>query len=245
MIGVLYMKNLLFSATLLAILLITGCSNDDEQKIEEETKQVSEVEKEQNVKEENAEVKSDIEENQDLTKNIQQEDGVLKGRVYKNKDTAIATIDVDKTVSDKDAKVLAEKYKAELKKVYKDLNISIITKKEGKVVANISESSDSEEKATTETKKNKTSEQNLTVKSLSEQGIISFTTNPISKQISIIIDNTKLDNELSKKKATDFYLVIEGKTYPFAVNPFKETVYEILNTDYTEKQLSSAQVKVK
>lgn len=78
-----------------------------------------------------------IEQNKELTKQVKQEKGVIDGQVYEQDGMAIGTLLLEKKVSDKDAKRLAEKYADELKKEYKDLVINVQAVRDGKNVANI------------------------------------------------------------------------------------------------------------
>lgn len=106
-----------------AFLLIAGCSNNEELKkgdIKQEQKQESKAIQ-----------------NEELTKQVKDEKGVLDGQVYEQGDMAIGTLVLDKKVSDKDAKKLAEKYAEELKDEYKDLKVNVQAVRDGKNVANI------------------------------------------------------------------------------------------------------------
>jgi hypothetical protein len=78
-----------------------------------------------------------IEQNKELTKQVKQEKGVIDGQVYEQDGMAIGTLLLEKKVSDKDAKRLAEKYADELKKEYKDLVINVQAVRDGENVANI------------------------------------------------------------------------------------------------------------
>lgn len=72
-----------------------------------------------------------------MTKKIQDEKGVIDGQAYEQDGTAIGTLLLDKEVSDKDAKELAERYADEIKKEYKDLPVNVQAVRDGENVANI------------------------------------------------------------------------------------------------------------
>lgn len=114
------MNKKVWGAIFLILLLLVGCSNSGESK-NEEVKQVS-----QNGKQ-----------NEELTKQVKDEKGVLDGQVYEQDGKAIGTLVLDKTVSDKDAKKLAEKYAEELKVEYKGMKVNVQAVRDGKNVANI------------------------------------------------------------------------------------------------------------
>mgnify|MGYP001205353545 CR=1 FL=1 len=78
-----------------------------------------------------------IRQNKELTKKVKDEKGVLDGQVYEQNHMAIGTLVLDKKVSDKDAKKLAQKYAAELKDEYKGKKINVQAVRNGKNVANI------------------------------------------------------------------------------------------------------------
>ncbi|WP_411682655.1 hypothetical protein [Clostridium thailandense] len=71
------------------------------------------------------------------TKDLKKENGVQNGQVYVQNGIAIGTILLKDSVSDADAKALAEKYANELKKTYKDMKVNVQAVKAGKNTANI------------------------------------------------------------------------------------------------------------
>lgn len=71
------------------------------------------------------------------TENLKKETGVQAGQVYVQDGTAIGTIVLKETVSDKDAKALADKYAKELKTAYIDMKINVQAVKAGKNIASI------------------------------------------------------------------------------------------------------------
>ena len=107
-----------------AFLLIAGCSNNEKPKKEE-------------VKQEQNQGSEDIKQNEELTKQVNEEEGVLDGQVYEQGGMAIGTLVLDKKVSNEEAKKLAEKYAEELKDKYKDLKVNVQAVRDGKNVANI------------------------------------------------------------------------------------------------------------
>lgn len=117
------MKKKVLVGVFSAFLLVAGCSKNEEPKKDE-------VKQEQNQE-------SKIVQNKELTKQVKDEKGVLNGQVYEQGDMAIGTLVLDKKVSDKDAKKLAEKYAEELKAEYKDKKINVQAVRNGKNVANI------------------------------------------------------------------------------------------------------------
>jgi Sec-independent protein translocase protein TatA len=139
------------------VFLIVGCSKDDEKK---DVSQITNETKEQVVtdtnmmqmkdeEKENTDSKSDLsddlqentqtqmEQNQELTKQVKEEDGVIDGQVYEQDGMAIGTLLLEKNVSDKEAKRLAEKYIVELKKEYKDAIVNVQAVRDGKNIVNI------------------------------------------------------------------------------------------------------------
>ncbi|MCP1143679.1 hypothetical protein [Lysinibacillus endophyticus] len=236
------MKRKLLFISFLAVLLVTGCSNDENQTKEEENNEQDIVQNETNKE------KKSLEENKKITKNLQQEKGVISGQVIEENDKVSALIEIEEKVNEKEANTLAEKYVRELKKVFKNQDIIVKVEKEGKVIAKISDSDNEAKDKNIEEKESKsktTPSNNITLKSLSEKGGLTLNSNPITQQISVVIDSSALSKELANKKATDIILEVEGKEYPFTVNPFKETLFEVQNTDFTEKQLLAAIIKIK
>ena len=71
------------------------------------------------------------------TESIKKEVGVQAGQVYVKNGVVSSTMVLKDTVSDADAKKLANKYATELKKTYKDMKINVQAVKKGKNVANI------------------------------------------------------------------------------------------------------------
>ena len=95
------MKMKLMAGALASVLLITGCSANKEEadtpKEETPVEQTSDQDKET----------SEIKQNEDLTKQVQDEKGVLGGQVYEQNGTAIGTLLLDKEVSDKRCKEIS------------------------------------------------------------------------------------------------------------------------------------------
>jgi uncharacterized lipoprotein YehR (DUF1307 family) len=71
------------------------------------------------------------------TEDLKNEKDVQVGQVYIQNGIAIGTMIIKDTVSDNDAKALAEKYAKELKESYKDMKVNVQAVKNGKNVANI------------------------------------------------------------------------------------------------------------
>jgi flagellar biosynthesis component FlhA len=117
------MKKKVLIGVFSAFLLVAGCSINEESK-KEEVKQEQKQE-------------SKIKQNKELTKQVKDEEGVIDGQVYEQDGMAIGTLVLDKKVSNKDAKKLAEKYAEELKAEYKDLKVNVQAVRDGKNVANI------------------------------------------------------------------------------------------------------------
>lgn len=117
------MKKLIYSSFLL--LLLVGCSDE-----EKNTSEPLELDSENITKE--------IVPNEELTKSILEEQGVVAGQVYEQNGLAIGTLSLEANVSDKDANKLAEKYADELKKEYKDLPVNVQAVRDGENIANIS-----------------------------------------------------------------------------------------------------------
>lgn len=125
------MKTKIMIGMLGALLLVTGCSAEKE-KSEAKTDKIP---IEQEADQENATPAE--KENEVLTKKIQDEEGVMGGRVYEQNGTAIGILMLEKEVNDVDAKKLAERYADEIKKEYKDLPVNIQAIRDGENVANI------------------------------------------------------------------------------------------------------------
>lgn len=119
------MKKKIIACVFSALLLVAGCSNN------EDPKPVETENQEQN------EQSQEIKQNEELTKQVRDEDGVIDGKVYEQDGMAIGTLVLDKSVSDEDAKNLAEKYAEELKDEYKDMKINVQAVRDGENVANI------------------------------------------------------------------------------------------------------------
>jgi predicted small lipoprotein YifL len=71
------------------------------------------------------------------TEDLKKESGVQAGQVYVQNGMAIGTMILKDSVSDADAKALANKYAKELKKTYKDMKVNVQVVKKGKNVANV------------------------------------------------------------------------------------------------------------
>lgn len=108
-----------------AFLLVAGCSNNEDPNPQETESQ------EQN------EQSQEIEQNEELTKQVRDEDGVIDGQVYEQNGMAIGTLVLEADVSDEDAKKLAERYAEEIKEEYKDLPVNVQAVRDGENVANI------------------------------------------------------------------------------------------------------------
>ncbi|SOB90476.1 hypothetical protein SAMN05880501_101167 [Ureibacillus xyleni] len=119
------MKKKIIAGVFSALLIVAGCSNNEDPKPKETENQ------EQN------EQSQEIKQNEELTKKVRDEDGVIDGQVYEQDGMAIGTLVLDKKVSDNDAKKLAEKYAEELEEEYKDMKINVQAVRDGENVANI------------------------------------------------------------------------------------------------------------
>lgn len=71
------------------------------------------------------------------TEDLKKENGVQNAQVYVQNNIAIGTMVLKDSVSDADAKALANKYAKELKKTYKDMKVNVQAVKKGKNVANV------------------------------------------------------------------------------------------------------------
>lgn len=78
-----------------------------------------------------------IVQDKNYTKDLKSEKEVLDGQIYVQNKTVIGVMIIKKSVSDKDAKALAQKYADELKKTYKGMKINVQAVKKNKNVANI------------------------------------------------------------------------------------------------------------
>lgn len=116
------MKKLMMAGALGALLLVSGCSSDKDKA--DETEKVDTVNQEK--------------ENETLTNKMKTEDGIKDGQVYEKDGTAFGKIELDQTVSDADAKKLADKYADEIKEEYKNLPVRVEVVRDGKEVVNVS-----------------------------------------------------------------------------------------------------------
>lgn len=119
------MNKKVLAAVFASFLLVAGCSNNEDPNPQETENQ------EQN------EQSHEIKQNEELTKQVRDEDGVIDGQVYEQNGTAIGTLILDSDVSDEDAEKLAERYAEEIKKEYKDLPVNVQAVRDGENVANI------------------------------------------------------------------------------------------------------------
>jgi hypothetical protein len=117
------LKRLILFLSILALIL-AACGNDDNKA----DKAALEVQK-----------AITIVENIELTAQVQAEKGVIDGKVYTQNGIAIGTLVLDKTVTDEQAKTLAQKYVSEIKKDYKDMKINVQAVRDGKNVVNLNE----------------------------------------------------------------------------------------------------------
>lgn len=108
--------------------MAVGCSANEEKKANEPKKEETTVKNEQ---------MNELQQNKELTKEINEEKGVIAGQAYIKNGIAYGAIVLDKKVSDAGAKKLAEKYAKELKEEYKDMKVNVQAVRDGKNVANI------------------------------------------------------------------------------------------------------------
>lgn len=101
-------------------LLLVGCSDSEEPKKDAVVPDTQE-----------------IVQNEELTKQVKDEEGVIDGQVYEQNGIAIGTLVLEASVSDEDAKKLAERYAEEIKEEYKDLQVNVQAVRDGENVANI------------------------------------------------------------------------------------------------------------
>ncbi|MCP1143678.1 S-layer homology domain-containing protein [Lysinibacillus endophyticus] len=85
----------------------------------------------------------------------------------------------------------------------------------------------------------------VSVKELITDGVVSLKSNPVTKQLSIIIESSKLTGDLAGKEATDLVLVVDNQNFAFTVNLFNTSYYEVLNTNFTESQLTNSVIRIK
>jgi PBP1b-binding outer membrane lipoprotein LpoB len=120
-------------AILGTILLLFGCSANN--KSNDTSKE--DPKKEVSTQDSNKDSTNDVKQNKDLTKKISDEKGVVGGQVYEQDGTAVGTLVLDKKVTDKEAKELAEHYADEIKKEYKNLPVNVQAVRDGKNVASV------------------------------------------------------------------------------------------------------------
>lgn len=111
--------------TVFFLTLLLGCSTSDNHlnDFEEDESKVTD--------------EKTTEKNELLTEKVENEEGVLAGQVYTQENIAIGTLLLDKSVSDEDAKKLAEKYAKEIKEEYQDMKVNVQAVRDGENVANI------------------------------------------------------------------------------------------------------------
>lgn len=117
-----YMKKYIL-VTLLTAMLV-ACNDETAKESEPNDQQQTETTQE-------------IEQNEELTKSILEEEGIIAGQAYKQDELAVGTLSLESHVSNEDAKKLAEKYADELKKKYKDLPVNVQVVRDGKNVVDI------------------------------------------------------------------------------------------------------------
>jgi hypothetical protein len=116
-----------------AMILLFGCSAKD--KSNEKSKE--DPKKEVTAQDSKKNSTNDVKQNKELTKKITNEKGVIGGQVYEQNGTANGTLVLEKKISDKEAKALAERYADEIKKEYKDLPVNVQAVRDGKNVASV------------------------------------------------------------------------------------------------------------
>lgn len=121
-------KFAVLSLVVVVFLSFIGCSSASKNSSKEK-KQT------QDVKNEDKELK--ITEDKKSTEKLKEKEEVLSGKVYTQDGNAIATIIIKDSVSESDAKLLAEDYAKQLKKQYSGMKVNVQAVQKGKNIANI------------------------------------------------------------------------------------------------------------
>ncbi|MBP0725144.1 hypothetical protein J5Y03_08050 [Bacillus sp. RG28] len=82
-------------------------------------------------------ISNEIKENKQMTRDINKEKGVIAGKAYVQGEMAIGTLVLKKGVSDKEAKILSEKYFNQLKREYKGKKINVQAVRDGKNIVSL------------------------------------------------------------------------------------------------------------
>ncbi len=126
-------KNLITVSVILTLLVsVSGCSftnSASKSKTGNDTKQAAQNSKSGD--------DSSLEQDTKKTKQLKKEKEVLDGKVYIRNNVATATMVIKDSVSESDAKALADKYAKELKKTHKDMKVNVQAVQKGKNIADI------------------------------------------------------------------------------------------------------------
>lgn len=88
-------------------------------------------------------------------------------------------------------------------------------------------------------------ETGVKVQDLITEGVVTLKPNPVTQQLSLVVDSTKLTGQLEGKGANEIILVVDNQLNEFTENIFKTSLYEVLNTKYSQTQLTNAIIKLK
>lgn len=230
------MNKKVLASALSVCLLAAGCSNADESKKEDVKKEVTQTPI-QKGNEEQKEGSENMNENPVLTKKLKAEEGITDAKVFEKNGKALARFVVDKKVSEKEIKKLAEKYAKELEKEYKDQEVNVQAIKAGKVIEEVTAGVKKTNKETV----NKTNKGEKTAKELHATVI---NTVPGVFAIKLSLKDAKLVDATEK---STLILDVDGKASVILKYNAEHKVFLNANIqgDYTQAELLNGTVSVK
>ena len=90
-----------------------------------------------------------------------------------------------------------------------------------------------------------TTNNQVKLQTLVDEGSVKLKVNPITRQLNVVIDRTKLTGDLVGKEATQLQLVVNNETFTFEENPFEKSLYQVTNLDVSEQEISTAVIMIK
>lgn len=127
------------AGALAVVLLVAGCSKEEEKPDSnkanppvEQTKENKEDKENKENKENKEGKKTDNEQNKDSAKKFMEEKVIIDEKFVEQEGVAIGTLLIEKDVSDEDANKLAKRYVDEIKKEYKDQPVNVQVIRDGK-----------------------------------------------------------------------------------------------------------------
>lgn len=216
------MKYLKYLILFVLVMMLSACTNNKEGQ--------SEV-----IEKMNETQKGTKEETNKIIDNVLTEENVIKGELFEKQGTVTMEIEVNQEFNKTSASKLANKYVEELKKDYENEEINVVIVRKDEVIM---------ETAKNEKNAEPLKSKKIAVKAFVEEKIISFKENPISKQLSVLIDRSKMSDYIDGE-VSGIILKVEKETYTFEENQFDSTLLQVNNTDFTEAQLIKGTLEIK